>query len=337
MPIHDIYRDHDQKVYSCRVCGQTWVSTSRPATDCPGLKVYYWHAWPEGLYTKTQLGQKGYKPGQPVGVMHHRDRWMNLYRLEDATPKRQPTEAQRAALAKAQAAAEAARHCRRCTRTLWTKRERGTGLCEQCRDELRWLKDQAEVVTWAKGLTSFMVLDTETTGLDSEAEILQIAIIDQDGQVALDSYVKPQEPIDEDGRAFDVNGISNAMVTGAPSFADLYPQIAALLAGRTVVTYNVDFDRRMLWQACRRYDLPLIEADWNCAMVAYAEWYGDWSDYRRGYRWQPLDEARREFDLDFDGSHGALGDCRATLGLIKALASQEVEREQTDGSKQEAR
>ena len=103
MPAHDIYRDHDMKEYRCRKCGQSWVSTANPATDCPGLKVYYWHAWPVGLYTKTQLGQKGYKPGQPVGVMRHRDRWMPLYRLEDATPKRQPTEAQRAALAKAQA------------------------------------------------------------------------------------------------------------------------------------------------------------------------------------------------------------------------------------------
>ena len=326
MPAHDIYRDHDMKEYRCRKCGQSWVSTANPATDCPGLKVYYWHAWPVGLYTKTQLGQKGYKPGQPVGVMRHRDRWMPLYRLEDATPKRQPTEAQRAALAKAQAAAEEARLCKRCkTYRLWTKCERGTGMCEQCRNELRWLKDRAEVVTWAKGLGSFVVLDTETTGLDSDAEILQIAIINQDGAVLLDSYVRPQEPIIEAGRAFAVNGITNAMVASAPSFADLYPQIAALLAGRTVVVYNVDFDRRMLAQACRRYDLPLIEANWNCAMVAYAEWHGAWSPYRHACYWQPLDTARAEFDLGFDGSHGALGDCRATLGLIKALASKEVE------------
>ena len=198
-------------------------------------------------------------------------------------------------------------------------------MCEQCRNELRWLKDRAEVVTWAKGLGSFVVLDTETTGLDSDAEILQIAIINQDGAVLLDSYVRPQEPIIEAGRAFAVNGITNAMVASAPSFADLYPQIAALLAGRTVVVYNVDFDRRMLAQACRRYDLPLIEANWNCAMVAYAEWHGAWSPYRHACYWQPLDTARAEFDLGFDGSHGALGDCRATLGLIKALASKEVE------------
>lgn len=280
------------------------------------------------MYTKTQLGQKGYRPGQPVGVMWHRDRWMPLYRLEDATPKRQPTEAQRAALAKAQAAAEEARYCKRCkTYKLWTKRERGTGICEQCRHEIRWGKDRAEVVTWAKGLGNFMVVDTETTGLDGDAEIIQIGIIDQDGAVQLSSYVKPQEPIIEGGKAHRVNGISNAMVASAPSFADLYPQIAALLAGRTVVAYNVDFDRRMLAQSCRRYRLELFEASWHCAMVAYAEWFGAWSNYRHSYYWQALDTARQEFNLGHADSHDATGDCRATLGLIKALASKEVERE----------
>jgi DNA polymerase-3 subunit epsilon len=328
MPAHDIYRDHDRKAYICRICGQSWASTANPAADCPGLKVYYWSAWPEGLYTKTQLGQKGYKPGQPVGVMRHRDRWMPLYRLDEATPKRQPTEAQRAALAKAQAAAEEARTCKRCKRyKLWTKRERGTGICEQCRYEIRWAKDRAEVIAWAKGLGNFMVVDTETTGLDSDAEVIQIGIIDQDGVVQLASYVKPQKPIIEGGKAHRVNGISNAMVEAAPSFADLYPQIAALLAGRTVVAYNVDFDRRMLAQSCRRYDLELFEANWNCAMIAYAEWFGAWSPYKHDYYWQSLDTARAEFNLGHAHSHDATGDCRATLALIKTLASQEVERE----------
>lgn len=330
MPPHDIYRDHDMKVYICRACGQIWASTANPATDCPGLKVYYWHNWPEGLYTKTQLNQKGYKPGQPVGVMRHRDRWMPLYRLEDATPKRKPTEAQRAALAKAQVAGLAARTCQRCKAVQPSVRYIRGGLCEDCRGDDRLKGDRDEAIAWACDCLNkpFVILDTETTGLDSDAEIIQLAVIDHTGAVRIDTYIKPVQPINESGRACEVNGISNAMVADAPTFPDVWPRLLAVIAGCDVVIFNADFDRAMLYFQCNRHKLPkdaLKACTWHDAMGWYSQYVGEWSNWWKNYRWQSLDDARHEFDLGFDDSHTALGDCRATMGLIKGLASKKGE------------
>lgn len=44
-------------------------------------------------------------------------------------------------------------------------------------------------------LTNCLILDTETTGLGDDAEIVEIAIIDQDKNVLLNSLVKPSKPI----------------------------------------------------------------------------------------------------------------------------------------------
>ena len=38
-------------------------------------------------------------------------------------------------------------------------------------------------------------LDTETTGLDEQSEIVEISLIDSDGSVLLDTLVKPLERI----------------------------------------------------------------------------------------------------------------------------------------------
>jgi DNA polymerase-3 subunit epsilon len=45
-------------------------------------------------------------------------------------------------------------------------------------------------------------------------------------------------------------------------------------------------------------------------MIKHAEWVGEWDDYHRSFRWQKLQ----------GGDHSALGDCLATLEIIKKIA-----------------
>ena len=65
-----------------------------------------------------------------------------------------------------------------------------------------------------------VILDIETTGLlnDQYAEIIEIAVIDMQGNVLLDTLVKPRRQIDENSVAFKVNRISNEMVKNARSW-----------------------------------------------------------------------------------------------------------------------
>ena len=58
----------------------------------------------------------------------------------------------------------------------------------------------------------FVILDTETTGLDNQAEIIEIAIITDNGDTLIDTYIKPHHRIDEYSEAVRIHGITNATV-----------------------------------------------------------------------------------------------------------------------------
>ena len=59
-------------------------------------------------------------------------------------------------------------------------------------------------------------LDTETTGLELKDEIVEIAIIDKNGLVLIDSLIKPKQPIPDSATA--IHHISNEMVKDSPTF-----------------------------------------------------------------------------------------------------------------------
>ncbi len=169
-------------------------------------------------------------------------------------------------------------------------------------------------IEWARNILSLgsnvLILDTETTGLDFSAEIVQISMIDLDCNVVMDTLVHPLNTIPRD--AIAIHGITNAMVVEAPTWDQLYPKYLELVSGKELVIYNSDYDSRIIRQSCQARGIEAIyTGKTHCAMLNYAEYVGDWNDYRGGFRWQKLQ----------GGDHSALGDCRATLDLIKRMAN----------------
>ncbi len=164
-----------------------------------------------------------------------------------------------------------------------------------------------------------IVLDLETTGLDpSRDEILQVAIIDLDGKVLLNSYVQPLVATAWPA-AQEVNHIDPSMVAEAPHITELLPEIQGILNGvDLIVGYNVGFDLSFL---------AAIELDWNAGhydvMAAFAPIYGEWSDYFGDWKWKKLTVCARYYDYDWSGgpsgAHNALSDCYATLHCYKAM------------------
>lgn len=179
-----------------------------------------------------------------------------------------------------------------------------------------------EVQLWAYQLFRsghFYVLDTETTGLDGRAEIVQIALIDRDGHTLINTLVKPTRPCPPE--ATRVHGITNEMLADAPTLADLYIPLSAKLAASTIVAYNMAFDWRMLQQSLAVYGLPLpMGVKQHCAMIAYARYYGQRHRTGGDYVWQSLDKACLQQNLQREYAHSALGDARATLALLRCMA-----------------
>lgn len=163
--------------------------------------------------------------------------------------------------------------------------------------------------------------DAETNGMDERAEVVQVAAIDHKGSVLLDSLIQPQAPIPF--RATEVHGIDNDMVRDALLLPELWPDIESLLMSHVVVIFNSSFILRVLAQSVRQYNIfPRKPPEVYCAMLLYAEFYGQWDDIREAWVWQRLDEAVQQMELDLTEGmrlHRALDDCQVTRALLEKM------------------
>ena len=97
-----------------------------------------------------------------------------------------------------------------------------------------------------------LFLDTETTGLKDDAEVVEISIIDSTGKPLLDTLVKPVYPIPQE--AIDIHGITNERVAEAPTWLEIHEEFCQLIQNRTLLIYNVDYDIRILKQTISFHD-----------------------------------------------------------------------------------
>jgi DNA polymerase-3 subunit epsilon len=111
-----------------------------------------------------------------------------------------------------------------------------------------------------------------------------------------------------------VHGITDEQLSTAPTFAEVYPALKRAIEGKVVVIYNKEYDKRILHTGYRLAGLPKISVTgYRCAMVLYAEYYGEWSARYEDYKFQAL-----------RGDHTAIGDCRAVLDILHRMAQDDA-------------
>lgn len=165
---------------------------------------------------------------------------------------------------------------------------------------------------------SYVFLDTETTGLNRDGldEIVEIAIVDETGEILLNTLVKPIAH-----RAWkeaeQVHGISPSDVATAPTLSALLPSIERLCKGKTVVCYNAPFDTDFF--------PPNFFQSVQCAMRAFGEVNPN------GKKWISLNSAAQSTGYVPTGrSHRALEDalaCRHVwlVGIEQAKKAKEAQ------------
>lgn len=162
----------------------------------------------------------------------------------------------------------------------------------------------------------YIVLDTETTGLNAaEDELLQVSIIDNEGTVLFDSYIRPTQHT-EWAEAERVNHITPEMVADAPTIAEVMPEINDILKRYDkIVGYNVRFDADFLKHngaefanntnfvdSMKIFSLYFSADNKRCKLTEAADYFCyDWSEHKE--------------------AHNSLGDCFATLYVYKKLTT----------------
>lgn len=106
--------------------------------------------------------------------------------------------------------------------------------------------------------TRYLVLDTETTGLEPRQghKIIEIGCVELiDRHISgktYQQYLNPEREIDEG--ALEVHGIELSVLEGKPTFAEIADDFLAYIKGATLIIHNAAFDVGFL-----NHELALLE------------------------------------------------------------------------------
>ena len=146
-------------------------------------------------------------------------------------------------------------------------------------------------------------LDTETTGLSDHDEIVEITIIDDNGEPLINTLVKPINHT-RWPKAQNVHGISPMDVRNAPTQTQISGKIRDVIRDTRVVIYNAPYDSQYL---------PELEdaTEVRCAMREFA-------DFNKS-KWLKLVNATKIVGYEWEGAHRALADTKALRAVWKFI------------------
>ena len=84
-----------------------------------------------------------------------------------------------------------------------------------------------------------LFLDTETTGLSKYDEIIEICIVDCNGNFLFNSLIKPTMRIPYE--SIVIHGIRDIDVKKAPRWPDVYDRVRGIIENRLIIAYNASF------------------------------------------------------------------------------------------------
>lgn len=160
--------------------------------------------------------------------------------------------------------------------------------------------------------SGIIAFDTETTGLNPETdEILELSIIDGDGNILFHSYLHPYWTTDWT-QAESVHNISPDRIfrhDDVPYPHQIVGTVSSIFrSAKKIITYNGCFDFSFIrgW-GIDGYDVKNFDV-----MRHFAPIYGEWNAMKNDFKWQKLTTCAEYYGYKFT-AHDSLADARATL------------------------
>jgi hypothetical protein len=170
------------------------------------------------------------------------------------------------------------------------------------------LRAAFERKNWAAG-------DCEGTGLGADDEMCELAFVrGHDKHPLFSSLLGTTVPIKPGAEG--QHGISNSLIAGKPTFADLQPQIKSSLDGIDEIWwYNGEYDLRIKSQTAFSQGVPdPIWPKYVEVIPLVAQWIGSWNPKRKSWKFARL-----------EGGHRAQGDCEHLINCLRNMSESDCE------------
>ena len=167
-------------------------------------------------------------------------------------------------------------------------------------------------------MTTEIVLDTETTGIDHRKghRLIEIGCIEIEDLLptgrTFHRFIDPEREIEPD--AIRVHGITNEMVRGKPKFPAICEELLAFIGDNKIIAHNAQFDRGFINMELERHGRQATAAE---------QWIDTLEIARHRFPGMPnsLDALCKRFNISLAERdlHGALIDARLLASVYLEL------------------
>ena len=168
----------------------------------------------------------------------------------------------------------------------------------------------------------YIVFDLETTGISIQHDtIIEISAIKVKGGKVIEEFstlVNPGRLIPAAATA--VNGITNAMVAGAPGLEEVMKAFLEFIGDGILVGHNIhSFDTNFVYDAALEYCGKQLCNDYVDTLYLARQNLPQLPKHSLG-------AVAQYFHISTDGAHRALNDCRMNQAVFEALGKIKTER-----------
>ncbi len=170
-------------------------------------------------------------------------------------------------------------------------------------------------------LKEFVIIDTETTGIDEDDEVVELAVVSMDGEVLYHSYYYPEKEICPAASA--VNHLTKEGLEGNPKLDDTeWEKIKKAIDGKPIMGHNIGFDKGKIIVTMAKTGANVIDAnvvfdeDNLIDTIKIAKTYIPHSTGKGFYK---LDNLTTLIGITRPEQHDAADDCRMTLEFVNRL------------------